>query len=84
MRHIADCTLQIVGREILEQQGTYRRERIWIAGWHPELCRSHLARLTFGLTGRETVLDRDAISPVGNFESRAVPSIGPWSKKRRA
>lgn len=59
--------MKIIGREILYQQGTYRRERIWVAGWHPELCRTHQARLIIGLSGRETVLERDAIRALGWF-----------------
>jgi hypothetical protein len=58
---------EIVGRQIFYQQGTYRRERIWLAGWYPELCRTHQAVLIYGLTGRETVLGRDAIRALNWF-----------------
>lgn len=59
--------MKIVGREILHQQGTYRRERVWLAGWHPQLCRTHLAVLIDGLTGRETVLERDVVMAIRWF-----------------
>lgn len=54
--------MKILDRQILYQQGTYRRERIWIEGWHLEL--SCLAVVIFGLSGRETVLERDVVLAV--------------------
>ena len=55
-------TLEIVGEEIIHQQGCYRRLRRWVKGWHPEL-----GQLMFGLSGPETVMEVDSIRPMGTF-----------------
>ena len=51
--------LPIVGEEILHEHGCYKRIRQYLSGWHP-----HLGVLHFGWSGRETIVERDVISPV--------------------
>ena len=51
--------LPIVGEVVLHEHGSFRRIRQYIAGWHPDLGVLH-----FGWSGRETIVERDVISPV--------------------
>ena len=69
--------MKILDRRTLYAQGSYRRERVWMPGWHPELCRNHLGRLTVGLTGRETVFERDVLTAVGRFQVRGKDEARP-------
>jgi hypothetical protein len=50
--------LRVLGEEILHEQGSFRRLRQYVAGWHP-----HLGTLHFGWSGRETIIERDVILP---------------------
>jgi hypothetical protein len=47
---------QVLGEEVLHEQGSFRRLRQYIAGWHP-----HLGALHFGWSGQETIVERDVI-----------------------
>lgn len=49
----------VVGEVVLNQDGTFRRIRQYLAGWHPERGVLH-----FGWSGRETIVERDVISPI--------------------
>ncbi len=62
--------IEIVGEQVLDQSGSYRRVRRWIRGWHPEL-----GTLMMGYTGPETVMDVDVICPLGTFYVHEAPSL---------
>ena len=54
--------IEIVGEQVLYQNGSFRRVRRWIRGWHPEL-----GQLMMGFTGPETVMEVDSIRPMGTY-----------------
>lgn len=55
--------LQILDERIIEEQGSFKRVRWFIQGHHPELGRLH-----FGWSGKETIIEKDVITPIKKFE----------------
>lgn len=54
--------IEILDEHILHQQGSFLKVRMWLRGRHP-----NLGTIIFGLTGVETVVERDIIRPMGTF-----------------
>jgi len=55
---------ELLGLHVLTEQGSYKRVREYREGWHPE----EGGTLIEGLTGQETVVERNSIEPLGIFE----------------
>lgn len=53
---------QVLSEEELYRQGSYARVKQYVRGWHPEEGILH-----WGFTGKETIIERDVISPVMTF-----------------
>lgn len=53
---------EILGQEILYQQGSFSRVRRYLRGWYPEL-----GVLSQGLQGQETIVEQDVIRPIRVF-----------------
>ena len=47
--------MTILGEELISSQGSFRRVRRWLEGWIPNIG----GKFTFGLTGKETVVECD-------------------------
>ena len=56
--------LKLLSEEILEKYGSFERVRQYWKDWHPEIPN---AVLIFGLTGKETMVEKDVIRPVRTF-----------------
>lgn len=54
---------------VLRKQGSYSRVRIYISGWHKDLGLLH-----FGWSGKETVIEKDVITPIGVFYAETEES----------
>jgi hypothetical protein len=53
---------------VLYKNGVFRRERFWIAGWHPELTAYGHCKFILGSLGdRETEITCEGISPSQTF-----------------
>jgi len=59
---------KILSEEIIYQQGSFRRVRRYLKGWHPERGRLHS-----GWQGKETIEEKDVISPIKTFEVKDEP-----------
>ena len=56
------------GTAVLYENGAFRRERFWIAGWHPELADYGSCKFIFGFRGdRETEVTCAGIFPEQTF-----------------
>lgn len=53
---------EILDEQILAQNGSYRKVKQYLKGWHPDLGKLHM-----GWQGKETIIERDVISPVRTF-----------------
>ena len=53
---------KVLAEEVLTGQGTFRRVRQFLSGWHSEL-----GIMTNGWQGRETVVEKDSIRPLFVF-----------------
>lgn len=62
--------VEILGEEILSQNGSFRRVRRWVRGIHPEL-----GVIVQGYTGWETMIEADVIKPMGVFH--VIPEVLP-------
>jgi hypothetical protein len=51
--------MQILDQHILYQQGSFYKVRRWVQGWHP-----HLGTLTWGITGKETIIETSVVKPL--------------------
>jgi hypothetical protein len=51
--------LEILGEEILSQNGSFRQVRRWVRGMHPEI-----GVIVRGYTGWETMIDVSVIKPL--------------------
>lgn len=54
--------IEIVGEQVISDCGGFRRIKRWIKGWHPQL-----GQLTWGLTGQETIIEKDCFFPTHTF-----------------
>lgn len=50
--------IEILDEHIISEKGCYRFVRRWVRGWHPDL-----GQLTWGLAGKETVMEISVIRP---------------------
>jgi hypothetical protein len=53
---------EVLGEEVIWQNGPHRRVRRWLRGCHP-----HLGPLHLGWSGWETVVEVDLLRPTGTF-----------------
>lgn len=67
---MGDKKVEILGEEILSQNGSFRRVRRWVRGVHPEL-----GVIVQGYTGWETMMDVDVIKPMAVVH--VIPEILP-------
>lgn len=51
--------IEILDEQVIYQQGSFRRVRRWLRGAHPDL-----GVLIWGLTGLETLQEKDVIKPM--------------------
>lgn len=58
-------SLKTLSYEVLRKQGSYSRVRIYVSGWHKDLGLLH-----FGWTGKETIIEKDVITPSGVFYAK--------------
>ena len=54
---------KVLSENTICQQGGFRRVRRYLEGWHPKRGRLH-----FGWQGKETIEEKDVISPIKIFE----------------
>ena len=66
---------RLAGYQILKittnKNGSFSRKKIWIRGWHPEVSEKFIhpyVKCIDGLTGNETLLIIDEISPILVFD----------------
>jgi hypothetical protein len=61
--------LEIVGEEVIytSPTGTFRKVRTWVKGWHREL-----GQLVWGITGQETMIEKDCIRAMGTVEVKGI------------
>lgn len=55
--------VEILGEQVIQKQGSFRQIRRYVKGWHPEE-----GRLTYGLQGKETIIDKTSIRPLITFD----------------
>lgn len=55
---------EILDEQILAQNGSFKRVKRYLRGWHPDLPN---ARLHMGWQGRETIVEKDVITPIKTF-----------------
>lgn len=63
--------LEILGEHIISESGCYRFVRRWVRGWHPEL-----GELTWGLAGKETIIETSVIRPMVAYEVKNTGDAG--------
>lgn len=53
---------------VLYENGAFRQERFWVAGWHPELGKQGSCKFVIGSRGdRETEITHEGIRPSHTF-----------------
>jgi hypothetical protein len=62
MKNLEIDNPQVLGEQILYQQGSFKRVKRYLKGFHPEL-----GKLYEGLSGKETIQEKDIITPVITF-----------------
>ena len=64
--------MEIIGREVLYENRSFRRVRDYVSGHHPELGILHN-----GWSGDETIIERDVITPIVQFDvtEKAIQDI---------
>lgn len=60
--------MKILDEHVLYQQGSFKKVRRWIEGWHP-----HLGLLTWGITGKETIVEETVIKPQIEYHIENTP-----------
>lgn len=55
--------MEILDRQILFENESYKRVREYVRGWYPDKGILHV-----GWQGRETIIERDVITPIHTFE----------------
>jgi hypothetical protein len=58
---------EVIGHEIVVEQGSFRKERFWLAGWINIDTRGAV-QYVHGYSGKETMITIDYIRPLVTFD----------------